>query len=360
MTQTPEQILTKIRDQSKARSQRYYEANKDKIAERRKAKRQECKDCLEENNKVVLPTKKEKVQAETLKQVVDYLKSENIQSIYINNTKQLADILDIINFQTAFKPFKNVIYKIETATLKNDSSKLYSINSKKSLYQTILKLKDLLDIPMTKPSLQAYKDKFEEYKIESSDQSKQKSQDEEVADFDEYLKDVKTEYGEVSMPYIIASLYNLSGFRDDLQLKIIEKETKQTDKENKINYIIVPLSDKVNCTIILNKYKTAAKYERNDIIIPKPLSKLIRKYMKNEDLDYNDYLFGNKSLVKDIIKFNKKIGYDITINTLRKMKVSGSDLTTPKKRVEVAKQMHHSTKTTENYKHKKGQVKGKK
>ena len=350
MTQTPEQILTKIRDQSKARSQRYYEANKEKIAARRKAARQECKDCLEANNQVVVPTKKEKVQAETLKDVVDYLKSENIQSIYINNTKQLADILDITNFQTAFKPFRNVIYKIETATLKNDSSKLYSINSKKSLYQTILKLKDLLDIPMSKPSFEAYKDKFEEYKIESSEQSKQKAETEEVADFNQYLDDVKTEYGEISRPYIIASLYKLSGFRDDLQLKIIEKETKQTEKENTINYIIIPLSNKVNCTIILNKYKTSKKYERDDIIIPQPLSKLIRKYMKNEDLDYNEYLFGNRSLVKDIKNFNKNIGYDITINTLRKMKVSGSDVKTSKEKVQLAKDMHHAAKTTGIYK----------
>jgi len=345
-----EEQLNKIKEQNRLRAQKYYEANKAKVAERRKASRQACKEALQKEEPK--PTKAE-MKAEALKTISLNEAKEILEQLelktYVNPTNQLVDILDVVDFHKAFKNSKNVIYKIETATLKYDSSKLYSINSKKLLYQTILKLLDVLDITIPKATKNAYVDKFHEYKVSSHEQTKQKVQSEEVMNFQDYLAKVKEAYGEVSKEYIIACLYHLSGFRDDLQLVIIPTETKKSKKELDKNYIVIPTDKKSNCFIILNVFKTDKKYEQDIINIPKPLSKIIREYVDEEALDYNDYIFGNQNLSKFISKFNTKIGLKITINNLRQMKVSSTFSDDPKERVKLSKSMKHSALTSEKY-----------
>ena len=103
-----------------------------------------------------------------------------------------------------------VIYKIETATLKNDSSKIYSNNSKKGIYQTILKLVDTLGIKISKNAKDLYIEKFETCAVQSHLDTKEKISKDEVLDFNEYLEKVKQHFGEDSKEFLIASLYNLN------------------------------------------------------------------------------------------------------------------------------------------------------
>lgn len=345
--------LQKIKDQNKARAQRYYEAHKTEVAARRKQARESCKQAMTEVQPKQSEKQKEveKKQLKTLKGVIAELKANNLTSVDINNTNQLFDILDIVDFEKAFKNSKHVIYKIETATQKHDSSKLYSINSKKSMYQTIIKYKDILDMTMSDKSYNAYKDKYNEFKIESSEQSKQKAENEEVLDFNDYLKLVENAYGQVSKQFIIACLYRESGFRDDLQLLVIPSETPKTKKQMDTNFIVVPTAKSTNCTIILNTYKTEKKYGHKNISIDRTLSKLIREYIDENDIDYGEYLFGSKKLSKFISNFNAKMGLKITINKLRQMKISKNLAgdKSAKQRVKVAKEMNHAPLTSNVY-----------
>lgn len=361
---TPQEKLNKIQEQNKARAKRYYEAHKAEVAERRKTQREECKEAMammkqEEKKEEKQPAP----QLAMIKQRKDnFLKNDVLKEIGelnwgktdVNNVKQLIDILDIEDFYKSLKAYKRVYYKIETATLKHDSSKLYGVNSKKSMYQTILKLNDKLEMKLPKNAVQFYKDKHEEMKLDSSELTKQKVEEEKVEDFKSYLDKVKEHFGEVSKEYIIASLYHLSGFRDNLQLVLIEKETKETKKKTDVNYLVIPVDGKSNLHIILNRYKTDKLYETDDIVVPKKLSKLIRRYCIDNKIGYDEYLFGDKSLVKFIKKFNKELGYDITINKLRQMRVSSklTDATTSKEKVKLAKEMKHKPMTSEKYKRK--------
>ena len=59
------------------------------------------------------------------------------------------------------KNAKTVIYKIETAKKKKDPTKLYSLNSKKAIYQSLLKMVDNLDIKLSKNARELYNDRFE-------------------------------------------------------------------------------------------------------------------------------------------------------------------------------------------------------
>jgi len=357
---TPEETLEKIREQNRIRAKRYYENNQAKIAKKRKDKRDECIECKEEVKKCkdCKPTEKPKKDnsktvltvQESVSQLKDLIENENSKTLYDNSIKTLARILNCSDFNKCLKNAKTVIYKIETAKKKKDPTKLYSVNSKKGLYQSLLKMVDNLDIKLSKNARELYNDRFEIMKTTSHDQTKERVANEQVMDYDVYEQKVKVFFGEGSKESLIVSLYKLSGFRDDLVLEIVDKIPKET----KINYVVVPSSKTINAKIILNEYKTDKKYQQDIIPVPKETSKEIRKYMDNKGLEYGDYLLGKSKLSGFIKKFNEKMNLPVkvTINKLRQMRVSKKlqNNPTPEERVKLSKEMKHSTTTSEKYK----------
>ena len=125
---------------------------------------------------------------------------------------------------------------------------------------------------------------------------------------------------------------------------------------DKQNYLVVPKLKSKNLSILLNAYKTVKKYGKETININKEYSKLIRNYIETYNKQYNDFLFNATSLSKYVSTFNKKLGLNYTINTIRKMKVSTGLLEADgdaSKILEIAKQAHHHPNTGKNvYKHK--------
>jgi hypothetical protein len=357
MPSDAEQRLEAIKLQSKTRAKKYYDAHKEEIAERRKAKRILLK------AKPQLSVQEQKNEEIKNLSVINMIKlinnteglSDTSKKSYRSESIKLARILNITDFTTAFLDSKKVIEKIEKAMKVTGKKDTYSINSKKQMYQSILKLvDDIMKINIPNKSRKDYTAKFETTKFISNMEADANTLDNEVMDYDEYLDMVKKRYGEVSKEYIIASLYHLSGFRDDLQLELIPNETPETKANIKRNYLVVnqKLSG-VRYTMILNHYKTDKKYESDTIKIPVGLSNIIKKYIESKDLHYGDYLFGDKKLSSTIIKFNRNMNLDIGINQLRQMRVSkhlaNGDIT-PEKRVELAMEMKHAPQTTSRYK----------
>ena len=80
----------------------------------------------------------------------------------------------------------------------------------------------------------------------SHDQTKERIQNEEVLDFNVYKQKVKVFFGESSKESIIISLYELSGFRDNLNVIIVPTQPKEIDK----NFIVVPSSKTINLKFI--------------------------------------------------------------------------------------------------------------
>lgn len=339
--------IKKIKEQNKKRSRKYYEKNKEAITEKRKVKRLQVQS---------LPTeeKKEELKLLTLQQVVRIIEalpgSKKTITTYIDGAKRLSTILDITNFFIAFNDALKVIERIEKAKTTTGKKELFSLNSKKALYQTIIKLNDLLKLNIPQKEYELYMKQFDIFKVDSKKQTKAKADDEEVMDFDEYLKDIKNAYDVGSKEYLIVELYHFRGFRDDLQFKIIQKES-DADKEDN-NYIVVPLDKKTNCIILLNKYKTHKRYGKFILKIPTPLTNLIKNYIESNGLEYGSFLFKEKKLSSFISKFNRKIGLPITINTLRQMRISKyhqeRELTTEEE-VDLAREMHHSVGASAGY-----------
>jgi len=348
----------KVKEQNRIRAKRYYENNQAKILERRAEQKKqflEAVKCCEEQKKEEPPKQpKQTEQPKQKEQLNEVIKNENSQKFYDNNIKTLEHILGTNNFNKSLKDSKSVIYMIETAKQKKYADRVYSTNSKKAIYQSILKLADTLGIKLSKKARADYVNKFEIMNTTSHEQTKEKIQTEELIDFETYKKKVKDHFGETSKELIIVDLYELSGFRDNLNLEVVPSLLKDNTK----NYIVVPSLKSINLKIVLNEYKTSNKYKQDIILIPKILSKEIRKYIEKNEIEYGDYLFGKNKLSSFIRQFNLKLGLNITINKLRQMRVSKilNNSPTIEDRVKLAHEMKHTTTTSDKYRRKNKEI----
>lgn len=400
--------IAHIRQLAAARAKAYYERNKEKIAERRKAQRQACREALGKESPVAEPEPEKKLVAPKrvrrpvlakpipkeepapvatepepekklvapkrvrrpvlAKPVLTFEKAEQIISespaitsdesrkLYRNHLKTVKEILQCDNLVDCFQDAPKVIQTLNDAKQKRDPSKGYSVNSKKAYTQMILKLSDVLGITLSKETKQAYVDAFDVLKLDSKSETKARQEDakeskEEALTFQEYLPKVKEHYGEESKEYLIASLYSLYGFRDDLQLRMVPKPDDKAD--NQLEYPTKTNKLK-NYRIHLNRYKTDKKYGTKVIDIPKTLNNPITRYRIKHKLVDGSYLFGDKPLSGFVSNMNKAIGLPLTINNLRELHVApvieGMSSTD---RVELAKKMNHSPATSEHYRAKK-------
>lgn len=396
--------LERIKAQNRERAKRYYEANKEAISERRRERRQACRVAMNNQQPIVQvpvapivePVAKPIAQVvaqpvtdvqpanpRTIKRVIKNAKASEAnpvvqpvapvnngpltmdnaiqiineqvaqassRKLYISQLRTIQSITGCDDFRECLRDHKKVIGLIEKAKTVRAPFVAYSINSKKTMFQTILKIKDLLGLNLSPQTVKAYLDTFELYNIKSHSQTKERIATEEVMDFDQYLSAVKKRYGEISKEFIVASLYSQDGFRDDLQLKIVKNMPPEDAKEN---FIIIPQNYTQPLTIVLNEYKTVNRYGRKVVQLDKALSDVIRKYVQKAKSVYGSYLLGKQPLSAFIKKFNEAMGLNITINKLRQMRVSNvlsrGDVT-DEERLKLARSMNHSAVTSEKYK----------
>ncbi len=138
------------------------------------------------------------------------------------------------------------------------------------------------------------------------------------------------------MVYCILSILIENPMRNDLsQMKIISKKVynKLSDKEKEDNNYLV--MEKTSLKFILNDYKTSKKYAEKIIQISKPLEKIIRMYMRINNLKNGDILFPltRNAISQLLIKTSKKyIGKSISTTIIRK--IVASDLLKDVKEIE--------------------------
>ena len=129
---------------------------------------------------------------------------------------------------------------------------------------------------------------------------------------------------------------------------IIKPTIKDADDDD-FNYIVIP--KKENLTLIVNQYKTSDKYGQIKVKLSLPLSKIIRKYVEREKLNYDEFLFGDKPLSSFVSEMNKKIGIIGGISLFRQMSVSDLLKTKPtaQQRQKLADTMKHAPLTQLKY-----------
>jgi len=197
-----------------------------------------------------------------------------------------------------------------------------------------------LNLPITKRIKDHYIHQFNIIKIASNDEITDKQEKTSIISFKDYLQKIKDKFGTDSKEYVLSSLYFEVTLRDDFILKIVGTIKDANDKNE--NYIVVPKRE--NITVLINHYKTSDKYGAIKVKLSTFLSKMIRIFIKDKNLNNNDYLFGNKPLTQFVTKMNKTIGVQGGINNFRKMSVSDLLNSEPsaEKRAELAESMKHS------------------
>ena len=341
---------------SPANSKEYYEKNKDKVTQKAKEKRQSIKVALVNletppQKPDEPPSPKSKLGKATFEQLVSLINgldiNEKSKQTYVSSLKRLHGIVKGDDYLDVIRNTESLIEKINNS--KMDNGKDYSINTKKLLLQLIVYLIDVLNMKVNKKAIDAIHNQFDLYKIKSSDENAKKIESKETLTMTDYLKLVRSKFGEKGKMTILASLYNFMTVRDDFNNLIIVKTKKEFTADKEKNFIAIPMNGV--CTIRINSYKTDKQYGVITEQLPLELSNLIRSYVLENSLVEGDSLFGNNIAIF-ISKQHKKIGVDGAINEIRHIKISDElgkmDLTAEDK-LELANKMKHSPITQLKY-----------
>ena len=331
-----EEVNTPIQlTKAQIRAKKYYESHKQQILDKAKAKRSE------KLAAVVVPEK-----LVTYDDIVFVITNnvnmkDSTKQIYLKSLKRINKILQYDNYMD-LKNTDNTIKII------NDTVQ-FGVNTRKLMYQTILKVIDLLDLKIDK---KPYIEQFDLHKIFSTDENKVKQETMILPSFDKYIKDVGQKFGLDSKMYLLAMLYDNMTLRDDYGDLIIVDDVKKITPDADKNFIFVPTDKKGLCILRINSYKTDKKYGIIHKTLSTPVTLLIKRYMTNNNINYGDALFG-KNVGNYISQKNKEINANYEgVSWLRHIKVS--DLlnkhgATPEERLALSKEMMHSPNVQANY-----------
>jgi hypothetical protein len=343
----PVEQLNHIRELGKARAKKHYDANKEALNAKRRAK------YAEKKAPVATPAPappKAPAKQYTWDDIIGPQPPKKIELTYEVVSKKLKD-LDIPNKGTEKKYLEDIqrtmkmtgctdlavclTHPIAIIKLVNESKKKngepYSDNTKKSVFQSILFVIDNLKLKIDK---KPYLEQFELYKIKSADQNEQKIQNEEVPSWKEYLKKSRAKFGMTSKEYLLARFYDELTVRDDFGL-IITDEILDNN-----NYLLVRAT---YIEIVINTYKTDKKYGQIRYKLKKSLENLTREYIAEKKLKIGDLIFGAPKLTSLVSKMNDDLGYHGGVNFFRHMTITEElEKATPEQRVKLAEAMKHS------------------
>ena len=326
------------KEQSRIRSARHYELKKASILEARKAQYLNAKieDKIDTVNAVKLPMSSSKNQ----------VLRERLGGLDLNahtKAKYLGDldrVYGVINNADLLSEMKNGV--VLTNKIKQSN---FSANTKAGMIQIILYVMTNFDLLVGSSSKVILQNYFKEAKTLVAVENVSKQNNEEVMSWKQYMSILNTKVEPTNKMYVLMRLYQEATMRDDYQLKIVPKKQKDTS----VNYLVL---NKNNYTIVINKYKTAGTYGVISIKLTKGFTGILRQYMEVHNLRTNDYLFGDGEQSNYIRYENKKLGLDISINTLRHMTITdllNSSKLTPDARVRLSKRMGHSVYTQGEY-----------
>jgi len=346
----------KLKEDSAKRSLKYYEGNKEKIAQRRKEIRDAKKAGLPTPPKVQPVQTVQPVQKVQVVQPVQEV--QQVQLIPMKAKKpSIAKIIkageDVITFEDVEASLKNktpVTQKAYIANIKNiknqyfktplndysfirdDGENLIKLINESIKYKPATKKSFLISLHSISRGLNAktedifYKEMMRYKKLIEDNTSENIITDKQIENYDtmENLKKILKKMKEESFVEIrdklLISLYLLKPpLRNDFEgVKILKKET-----DGKINYIIKQCSVYL---FYLNNYKTANTYGEKVILYSKEKDPLIYKLLGKLLKYKNEFLFTNeegKPLSDNTISarvpllFEKYLNKHITINTIR-------------------------------------------
>ena len=333
----------KIKEQCRIRQNRFYIKNRDKILADRKLKKakeiEECK-CIFNLEKILALLDETK-------------KITNLNTLSCHKKRLISffSITKIENLETGLNDFDNISNLFENATYGKDN-KLYKLNTKKNILESVLFCLDNFDINISPELRTKYQNFYSKIKLMSNDElnDKKNNDDHSIITWKEYESKIKTKFGIHSKEYLVISLYAECNARDDFDLYIVN-DIELIKEDLTKNYLIRENNLFIIC---MQHYKTSKNKQPIFIKLSIELNNLLVNYIKTNKID--DRLFPTKNGINSpfVSAMNKKIDVKGSINTIRHIIISSnlnSNLT-PEERVDLANNSFHSINTQADYKRK--------
>ena len=334
----------KIKEQCRIRQNRFYNKNRETILAGRKLKKtkelDECK-CIFDLDKIL-----------SLLDETSKITNVNTLSCHKKRLISFFSITKIKNLETDLNDVDTIFTLIENATYGKDN-KLYKLNTKKNILESVLFCLDNFDIKISSELRTKYQNFYGKIKLMSNDElnDKQNNDDHSIITWKEYESKIKNRFGIQSKEYLIISLYGECNARDDFNLFIIDDIELVKDDITK-NYLV--RKDDL-FTICMQHYKTSKNKQPIFINLSTELNILLTNYIKTNNI--YDRLFPTKTGINSpfISAMNKKIDVSGSINMIRHIIISSnlnSNSITPEERVDLANNSFHSINTQIDYKRK--------
>ena len=301
---------------------------------------------------------------ETLKKSRPNAKESTIK-MYSSNLLKLQKLMDTDNFKFLEKPdnVKDKVSELHFTTQRNYYNAvivyLMAVRDKKEdpLIEEYVEIRDTLN------------KKYEDEQATGVISDKQKNNFVDISEVNNMINDMATEIKNrkikkkedltpkdksLLQSYILFNIYTRLPMRNDLAgMEAINKRSynklSEEDKKEK-NYLVV---NKNKLFMVLNNYKTSAKYKELDIDIPKDLEKLLRLYIRVNGMGVLFKSSTGKPLSRNALsqlllkETKKRMGKSISTTMLRKIYLSSKYGKVKEEMEKDAKVMGHSTEVAQ-------------
>lgn len=297
---------------------------------------------------------------ETLKKSRPNAKDSTIK-MYTSNLLKLQKLMDTDNFKFLEKPdnVKDKVSELHFTTQRN----YYN-----AVIVYLMAVKDKKEDPLIEEYVDirdALNKKYEDEQATGVISDKQKNNFVDISEVNNMINDMGNEIKNKKIKkkedltpkdkallqsYIIFNIYTRLPMRNDLAgMEAINKRSynklSEEDKKEK-NYLVI---NKNKMFMVLNNYKTSAKYKELDIDIPKDLEKLLRLYIRINGMGVLFKSSTGKPLSRNALsqlllkETKKRMGKSISTTMLRKIYLSSKYGKVKEEMEKDAKVMGHST-----------------
>jgi len=297
---------------------------------------------------------------ETLKKSRPNAKDSTIK-MYTSNLLKLQKLMDTDNFKFLEKPdnVKDKVSELHFTTQRNYYNAvivyLMAVKDKKEdpLIEEYVEIRDTLN------------KQYEDEQATGVISDKQKNNFVDISEVNKMIEDMGNEIKNrkikkkedltakdkaLLQSYILFNIYTRLPMRNDLAgMEAINKRTynklKEEDKKER-NYLVI---NKNKMFMVLNQFKTSAKYKQINIDIPKDLEKLLRLYIRINGMGVLFKSSTGKPLSRNALsqlllkETKKRMGKSISTTMLRKIYLSSKYGKVKEEMEADAKVMGHST-----------------
>jgi hypothetical protein len=343
-TETKEERKKRL---TKERQRKWYAENQEKKRALNNARYQKVEKQILQYKKPTISKKTDFTENEIINliQTDESIENEKTKQYLVGGAKRFFRVAECDSLRCLKSDYKLAINRIT-----DKDTNAYSNNTIRSTLSAIASIINRYVGSFIPTKVKKYLDDvISETNLILDDELKEIQQTIQYPTFDEYVRNTLDEYGVNSKEHFIANLYRELSVRDNFgQIPVLGKPLKNKT----INYIVVK---KNYSYIVLNDYKTKNKYGSFRYTFSPKFDRLLRKYMKENDIQIDSLLFQEPQLSPLVSKMNKEMGYDNMggINIFRHIRVSEiPEGASYSDKVKLANEMNHSVFVQPKYKRK--------